>query len=416
MTTNLESALRSITLATAFLLAACSSGDHATDHAHGPAGEHDDEHAPEGPHGGRLLKAGDFALEVTIVEGGIPPEYRLYPYQQGEPLDPATVDAKVTLTRLDGEMNRFQFAPQGDYLRGDGVVTEPHSFDVQVDATVNGDSHRWTYASHEGRVELAPELAEAAGVDTVTAGPGTVDVTRTLYGHIEPDPARTAQVRARFPGLITSMGVSVGDRVERGQTLLTVEADDSLQRYAVKAPIGGVVMARMASQGEVAAGEPLLTIADYSTVWAQLAVFPSDAGVIQTGQTVTVHGNGTPATGTITWIAPAGEHGPAREARVVLDNTDGRWPPETAVRGDVITDSVSASLVVANTGLQAFRDFTVVYAKVGNTYEVRMLELGRSDGRVTEVLGGLKPGTDYVAANSYLIKADIEKSGASHDH
>jgi cobalt-zinc-cadmium efflux system membrane fusion protein len=32
------------------------------------------------------------------------------------------------------------------------------------------------------------------------------------------------------------------------------------------------------------------------------------------------------------------------------------------------------------------------------------------------VLGGLKPGTPYVAKNSYLIKADIEKSGASHDH
>jgi len=32
------------------------------------------------------------------------------------------------------------------------------------------------------------------------------------------------------------------------------------------------------------------------------------------------------------------------------------------------------------------------------------------------VLGGLKPGTAYVTENSYLIKADIEKAGASHDH
>ena len=34
----------------------------------------------------------------------------------------------------------------------------------------------------------------------------------------------------------------------------------------------------------------------------------------------------------------------------------------------------------------------------------------------TEVLGGLKPGTVYAAKNSYVIKADIDKSGASHDH
>jgi acetyl/propionyl-CoA carboxylase alpha subunit len=42
--------------------------------------------------------------------------------------------------------------------------------------------------------------------------------------------------------------------------------------------------------------------------------------------------------------------------------------------------------------------------------------LGRSDGRFTEVLAGLQAGDRYVVENSYLIKADIEKSGASHDH
>ncbi len=38
------------------------------------------------------------------------------------------------------------------------------------------------------------------------------------------------------------------------------------------------------------------------------------------------------------------------------------------------------------------------------------------DAENVEVLGGLEPGTEYVTGNSYLIKADIEKSGASHDH
>jgi len=66
--------------------------------------------------------------------------------------------------------------------------------------------------------------------------------------------------------------------------------------------------------------------------------------------------------------------------------------------------------------LQGFRDFDVVYAKVGDTYEVRMLELGRNDDNYVEVLGGLSAGEVYVTDNSYLVKADIEKSGASHDH
>jgi cobalt-zinc-cadmium efflux system membrane fusion protein len=45
-----------------------------------------------------------------------------------------------------------------------------------------------------------------------------------------------------------------------------------------------------------------------------------------------------------------------------------------------------------------------------------MLELGRQDDTMAEVLGGIEPGANYVSGNSYLIKADIEKSGASHDH
>jgi membrane fusion protein, heavy metal efflux system len=73
-------------------------------------------------------------------------------------------------------------------------------------------------------------------------------------------------------------------------------------------------------------------------------------------------------------------------------------------------------LAVKKAALQPFRDFTVVFEQVGDTYEVRMLELGEEQLEWVEVLGGLKPGARYVSENSYLIKADIEKSGASHDH
>ncbi len=45
-----------------------------------------------------------------------------------------------------------------------------------------------------------------------------------------------------------------------------------------------------------------------------------------------------------------------------------------------------------------------------------MLDLGINNSEWVEVLGGLKPNTEYVTENSFLIKADIEKSGASHDH
>ena len=87
-----------------------------------------------------------------------------------------------------------------------------------------------------------------------------------------------------------------------------------------------------------------------------------------------------------------------------------------AVRGLVSVDQRRAPLAVRTDAIQRFRDFRVVFAKIGETYEVRMLELGQEGPEWTEVLSGIDAGTVYASENSYVIKADIEKSGASHDH
>ena len=100
----------------------------------------------------------------------------------------------------------------------------------------------------------------------------------------------------------------------------------------------------------------------------------------------------------------------------MFENLEGEFVPGTFVTADVTVGEYTVPVAVKKVGLQAFRDFTVVYAQVGEEYEVRMLELGRDAKEYVEVLGGLEPGTRYVTENSYLIKADIEKSGASHDH
>jgi cobalt-zinc-cadmium efflux system membrane fusion protein len=115
-------------------------------------------------------------------------------------------------------------------------------------------------------------------------------------------------------------------------------------------------------------------------------------------------------------IEVVADHDQTVVARVVLANPNGRLLPGTFIKAEVTVDQYEVPLAVKKTGLQAFRDFTVVYAQVDDQYEVRMLEIGRDDGTFVEVLGGLEPGTRYVDGNSHLIKADIEKSGAAHDH
>jgi len=87
-----------------------------------------------------------------------------------------------------------------------------------------------------------------------------------------------------------------------------------------------------------------------------------------------------------------------------------------AVEGRVVVGEEEVPLAVRTPALQRFRDFTVVYGRFGDTYEVRMLQLGRQTPEWTEILGGLEPGTTYVTENAFLIRADVEKDGAVHDH
>lgn len=376
-----------------------------------------------GPHRGRLLRDGDFALELQIFEDGVPPEYHVYLFRNDKPLPPDAATVTVELTRLGGKVDRFSFAPKGDYLLGSGTVVEPHSFSVVVTASAAGKEHRWAFDSFEGRTTIAADIAAQAGIRTDTAGPATIADTLTLNGRIVPNAERLRAVTARFPGPIRSVAKSVGDRVAAGDTLATVESNDSLQTYAVTAPIGGVVIERHANPGETAGSEPLFVVADYRELWAELSLFPRDLARVKAGQVVRIEAveGGLAAEGRIVRIAPAegGAHGaPALvyTARLVVNNADGRWTPGLFARGVVRIGQAKVPLAVRRSGLQAFRDFTVVFEQVGETYEVRMLELGRQDETWAEVLGGIEPGAKYVAGNSYLIKADIDKSGASHDH
>ena len=218
--------------------------------------------------------------------------------------------------------------------------------------------------------------------------------------------------------MIRSVTKEVGDTVRAGEELATIEADESLRTYTVTAPIGGVITARHAAPGEHTYAEGLYEIADFSTVWAELNVFARDRARLSLGADVEVRADAdTAAAGTIAYLAPVGDRASQSVlARVVLDNADGRWTPGRFVEADVTVARTPVALAVPLRALQRFREFDVVFAKVGDVYEVRMLTLGRRDARSVEVLDGLAPGTEYVTENSYLVKADIEKSGASHDH
>ncbi len=386
------------------------------DHGHDEHDEHHEEEPEKGAHNGRLLKDGDFVVELAIFEEDVPPEYRAWATLDGKSLKPNDWKLEVQLTRLGGEVNRFAFRADQDFLRGQGVVEEPHSFDVKVTATYQNKQHHWTYPSHEGRITMATEVAAASGLTTAIAGTGVLQERIKLYGTIVADPLRVSHIQARYPGLIRSVKPTIGTRVKAGDVLATVESNESLREYPLLAPIDGVVVERHSNPGEFTADRVLFTLLDERVLELHLQAFPTDASKIKTGQAITINANGQQAQTKTEYITPRHGETPTLEVHAPVDNSNNLWVPNQAVEGWVDIAQIPVSLMVDNRALQSFRDWQVVFIQIGDTYEIRPLELGCSDGQFTEVLSGLNAGDSYVVENSFLLKADLEKSGAAHDH
>ena len=411
----------------ALMLSACGSKEAADPHGHAESGHEEDgghaeaEGAKQGEHGGRWLEQDSYAVELAIAEDGTPPRYQAWLYKNGKPLPASEGSVEVHLKRLGNMAESHKLTAQADgSLLAASIVGEPHSFDVEVLSTIQGKALRWDYESHEGRTEIDAKIATEAGIRVAPAVAGVIADEHEMQGLLTPVDGRVAQVMARFPGPIRALRANVGDQVRAGQALATIESNLSLSNYTVPSPISGVILQRNASVGGVAGeGTALYEVADLSTLWVDLHVFGADAQHIQAGVPVTVTrmSDGVSVDTTLERVLPGtATASQSTVARATLANTDGLWRPGSAVKARITVDQKPASLVVPLSALQTFRDWDVVFVRVGDTYEARPVELGKRDGTQVEILDGLQAGDQVVVEQSYLVKADIEKSGASHEH
>jgi len=270
------------------------------------------------------------------------------------------------------------------------------------------------------RTTIAAAMAEQAGIRVAPVAAGTIADEHDVQGLLTPVDGRVAQVMARFPGPIRSLRANVGDSVRAGQVLASIESNLSLTTYTVSAPIGGVVLARQAQVGGVAGeGAPLFEIGDLSTLWVDLHIFGNDTQHITAGVPVTVSRmtDGVSQTTTLERVLPGtATASQSTVARATLRNDDGLWRPGAAVKARIVVATKPAALVVPLGAVQSMDGKDVVFVRTGDTYTARAVTLGARDAGQVEVTEGLKAGEEVVVEQSYVVKADIGKAGASHEH
>lgn len=295
-----------------------------------------------------------------------------------------------------------------------------HEPSEQTHAHDEHDTHANEGAHEVGavRTTIAARVAAEAGVKVEIAGQAVIRDQVHLLGSVALDADRHAAIKARFDGTVREVRVRQGDRVKRGQSLLVVEGNESMREYPVTAPFDGVVLTRATNVGDVTGGHVLMEVADLSRVWIELHALGDVAARIRQGQNVRVQSatGGRRATARISALLPVATRGQSVIARAVLDNPDGNWRPGMAVSAEVAVSERKVPLAVRESALQRLDDAIVVFVREGESYEAHPVVLGARDGEFAEVTSGLEPGAEYVTAQSFLIKADIEKAGAAHEH
>lgn len=475
--------------------------DHAKDHLalNQPATNKDahlDEHVPQakeiikGPHGGKLFSQDDYSVEVTIFEQNTPPEFRVYTYENNQPLNPKLSRISIQLKRLGRKPQLIDFSQENDYLKGNAIIEEPHSFKVKINAKYADKSHEFGYEQTEARVQISDKQLTLNSIEVLTAGPAKIKSTLLLQGEIKLNADKSVHIVPRVSGIVESVNINAGEKVRKGQVLATISSQliaemrsdalaaqkrlslaretykrekqlweekisaeqdylqakyilqeaeinsqriqqklgaigtgtgkKGLSRYDLRSPIDGVVTNKQISLGQVVnEADNLFEVADLNTVWAEMTIYAKDINTVKTGQKVTIKATAfdAQAIGTIAYVsALVGEQSRTAMARVVLNNPNQTWLPGLPVNIELIADEVEVPLAVSAEGIQTLRDWTVVFGRYGEFFEARPLKLGRRDAQNIEVLEGLTAGEKYAAGNSFLIKADIGKAGATHDH
>jgi cobalt-zinc-cadmium efflux system membrane fusion protein len=276
------------------------------------------------------------------------------------------------------------------------------------------------HSDHGEAVELSDAKIAAAGIELVTVKSGILRDTLSLNGVVTPNQENLVQVTPRFPGVVVEIRKRVGDRVEKGEVLARIESNQSLTVYEMKAALSGTVIERQISVGEYASEQKAaFTVADLSTVWVDLSINRRDLPRVKIGDTILIDAgdNTEPVEAKLSYISPISNADTQSVlARAVVPNDPLRLRPGLFITARLLLAAKEVPLAIKTSALQTIENRAVVFVKNGNKFEPRDVELGERDAEQVEVLFGLVEGDVYAAKNSFVIKAELAKGSASHEH
>ena len=202
------------------------------------------------------------------------------------------------------------------------------------------------------------------------------------------------------------------------------EPEQLLTRFEIKAPFKGTIIEKHIVLGELVGTESAVYIvADLSSVWIDLQVYPKDLKSIKKGRQVVISANSEipNAKGIISYVGPIlGAESRTALARVVLANDSGVFRPGLFITAQVAASKTQAKVVVPTSAIQSLGGKKCVFTKDAHGFEPAFVEIGLANKDQVEILSGLAVGQEYVTKGAFSLKSIIVTSTldshAGHGH
>jgi membrane fusion protein, heavy metal efflux system len=204
---------------------------------------------------------------------------------------------------------------------------------------------------------------------------------------------------------------------EQGMKILGIRNPSELAKNSssaqipVLAPIGGEVVERLVSPGQVVqAGQTqAFTISDLSTVWVLANVYQADLAFVRSGDDVSVQTDAFPGTfhGRISYVSPALDPNTRTlQARIVVDNPGEKLKKDMYCTVTVTAGSISNAVALPDSSiLRDDNNQPFVYIAIGaNQFGRRDVEIGQSENGHTQVLKGISIGERVVGDGSLFLQ------------
>jgi cobalt-zinc-cadmium efflux system membrane fusion protein len=399
-------------------LVACShDGEPVAEHA--PDGEHADEHAGEVSLAPETLREQDIALE-RATRRVLRPTF-LVPAQVAFNQEAmAHVGCPVAGRVVELSVKLGDPVQKGDVLL---VVESPDLGAAQSDYLVK----RSAVETAGPAVELAQqawergkrlhEESQGLALSEVQQREGELRAAQAVR-----EAARTTAQAAAHRLSLLGMGETDLARLEQSGAIDP--------RFRVRAPIDGQVIEREVTLGHLVGPEreALLVLADVSRSWVLADVPEARLGELAVGAPARVLLGAAQehwCEGQVTYLSPALDP-TTRSMRVRIEALDQHAELRPGVFAQVEIEATrpggaeaESVVVVPESALQRIDGEPAVFVPVPGepgTFARRGLRVGRAVGGFVPVLAGLAEGEEFVARGSFLLKAELGKSGAEHEH